>query len=73
MEFSSTGDTACIDVMIIDDDNFEGDKNFTMIRHLLILQSSIFSMNGNVVITIVDNAGEEKQLLQYPFYCEFGL
>ena len=62
LEGSSPGHTECISVMIIDDDDYEGDQMFTVIRNPLILMPSIASISGRVVITVRDNAGKIKAL-----------
>ena len=53
------GDTECISIMIVDDDDFEGDHSFTVeIDSITPNTIDIFLSTTPAVIVIQDNTGE---------------
>lgn len=57
-ENPSDGDTRCINIMIVDDDDYECDQEFLVNFGTLPQLSSLVTSIGSVPVTISDNGGK---------------
>ena len=56
--FQSVGDTACIELTLIDDEDYEGEQTFTMVFGHLSVSPSLAITSGSYAIFVHDNTGK---------------
>ena len=64
------GDMICIDIAIIDDDDYEANHDFSLSIHLSV-SPTLATVGPNAIITIQDNGG--KNNIQYTCYTHVHL
>ena len=76
MTFTSPVTRACVDIVIIDDNDIEGDHNFGLLINAVV-PGSILIPSAFITITINDNLGKLvtftlPSLIQRGFYFQMG-